>query len=299
VGLPLVRGGSDRLVQGFQALIEEHGGQLHCNAQVDHIAMTDGRARGVHLADGRFIRARNIICSVTPQQLYRQLLPPEAVPEQLLRQAANYRFGRADMQIHIALSAPAQWQQPALNQVAMIHLCDGIEALSQAVGEADNGLLPARPTVVVGQPCAVDPSRAPEGQWILWIQLQELPARVRGDAAGEIAVPGDGQWTEELKEAYAQRILTRLRQHIGNLDQAMLAYTVLSPADLERRNCNLVGGDPYCGDCALDQNLLFRPLGATRNHDTCVGNVYHIGAATHPGPGLAGGSGYLLAQQLL
>lgn len=299
VGLPVVRGGSDRLVTGFQALIEEHGGRIQCNAQVEGIAVSGGRARGVHLADGSFIEASNVICSVTPQQLYGQLLPPEVVPETLARQAAGYRFGRADMQIHIALSAPAQWQQSELDRVAMIHLCDGTDALARAVTEADNGLLPARATVVVGQPCAVDPSRAPAGQWILWIQLQELPAHVLGDAAGEIDTPDDGCWNEALKQAYAERILARLRAHIVNLDRDMLAHTVLSPADLQQLNCNLVGGDPYCGDCALDQNLLFRPLSGTRNHDTCVDNVYHIGAATHPGPGLGGGSGYLVAQQLL
>jgi phytoene dehydrogenase-like protein len=36
--------------------------------------------------------------------------------------------------------------------------------------------------VVVGQPLAVDPSRAPEGTWILWIQLRRFLA-AEGDAA--------------------------------------------------------------------------------------------------------------------
>ena len=32
-------------------------------------------------------------------------------------------------------------------------------------------------------------SRAPDGKWIVWIQLQELPAgRVKGDAAGELDI---------------------------------------------------------------------------------------------------------------
>jgi phytoene dehydrogenase-like protein len=30
-----------------------------------------------------------------------------------------------------------------------------------------------------------------------------------------------------------------------------------------------------------------------------VAGVWHIGASTHPGPGLGGGSGALVAQQLL
>ena len=70
--------------------------------------------------------------------------------------------------------------------------------------------------------CAVDPSRAPDGSWILWIQLQELPSRPKGDAAGELDV-GDGTWTEELREAYADRIVARLGRHIANLGSATLA----------------------------------------------------------------------------
>jgi phytoene dehydrogenase-like protein len=30
-----------------------------------------------------------------------------------------------------------------------------------------------------------------------------------------------------------------------------------------------------------------------------VGRLFHIGAFTHPGPGLGGGSGHIVAQQLL
>ena len=45
---------------------------------------------------------------------------------------------------------------------------------------------------------------------------------------------------------------------------------VLSPADLEALDCNLVGGDIYAGSCALDQNLLWRPTGELPGHATPV-----------------------------
>ena len=51
-----------------------------------------------------------------------------------------------------------------------------------------------------GQPLTMDPSRAPDGAGLLWIQLQELPWQIKGDAAGELDT-GDGTWTEELREA--------------------------------------------------------------------------------------------------
>jgi phytoene dehydrogenase-like protein len=74
---------------------------------------------------------------------------------------------------------------------------------------------------------------------------------------------------------------------------------VLSPADIEAANVNMPGGDIYSGSCALDQNLLWRPRPGLPGHRTPVEALWHIGASTHPGPGLGAGSGTLVAQQLL
>ena len=79
--------------------------------------------------------------------------------------------------------------------------------------------------------------------------------------------------------------MARLARSIPNLPAATLKRVVLSPADLERLNVNLVGGDIYGGSCALDQNLLWRPLAAAPGHATAVRGLFHIGASTHPGPG--------------
>jgi phytoene dehydrogenase-like protein len=144
----------------------------------------------------------------------------------------------------------------------------------------------------------MDPSRAPAGKGILWVQLQELPWRVKGDAAGELDI-GDGTWNESLRERYADRIQARLARQIPNLESSILERVSLSPADLQEANINLVHGDPYGGSLALDQNFLWRPLASQPGHRTPVDGVWHVGASTHPGPGLGGASGALVAQQLL
>jgi phytoene dehydrogenase-like protein len=203
------------------------------------------------------------------------------------------------MQIHFALSEPPQWNgDDGLARTALIHVTPGLDGVSRAVNEAERGLLPVEATIVVGQPTAVDPSRAPEGSSILWIQLQELPWEVRGDAAAEIAVR-DGAWTEELRERYADRIQRRLALHVANLERATLKRVVLSPADLQAANPNLERGDPYGGSLSLDQNFLWRPFAAQPGHRTPVRNLFHIGASTWPGPGLGAGSGTIVAKELL
>ncbi|MDO8862025.1 NAD(P)/FAD-dependent oxidoreductase [Haliea sp. E1-2-M8] len=309
-GMPVVKGGSENLVRAFRGLIEEYGGELHVNSDVKRIVVEHRRAQGVECLHGEpgnaqsrqscKIEARNaVICNVTPQQLYLSLLEPDWVPEAVREQAKNFRFGNACMQIHLALDRLPQWRDPQLDDVAMVHLSGGLDAVSLAVSQAGCGLLPAEPTIVVAQPTVLDPSRAPAGKAILWIQLQELPSIIRGDAAGQIEAPGDGQWTQQIAERYADRIVARISEHVPGLAGSIRRRVVLSPKDLESINGNLVGGDPYSGHCGMQQFFLWRPLKALKNHQTPVRNLYHIGASTHPGPGLAGNSGYMVARGLL
>jgi phytoene dehydrogenase-like protein len=62
---------------------------------------------------------------------------------------------------------------------------------------------------------------------------------------------------------------------------------------------NLGPGDPYGGAHDFAQSYLLRPLPGQPSHRTVIPNLYTVGAATWPGHGVNGGSGYIVAQQLL
>jgi phytoene dehydrogenase-like protein len=220
------------------------------------------------------------------------------LPSPVRAAGERYRYGKGNMQVHYALKEPPQWRSSALNSVALIHLTPGLDGVSKAANEAERGMLPVLPTICVGQPCALDASRCPPGHSILWLQLPEAPRYLKGDAAGEISVPGDGLWSENIREHFADRVQAIVASHIPNFQELVLARQAYSPADLEKININLVGGDPYGGYCGLDQFFLWRPFDRSRNHRTPLRKLYHIGASTHPGPGLGGGSGYLVAKAL-
>ncbi len=299
-GMPIPRGGGARLVEALVRVIEGHGGRCEAERDVERVLVGDGQATGVRLDDGETITAtRAVICNVTPRQLYGTLLADGDVPGPVAEAGRRFRFGRSEMQIHFALSEPPRWDgDERLGRTAIVHLTPGLNGVSRAVNEAERGLLPAEATVVVGQPLAIDPSRAPEGRGLLWIQLQELPWHIKGDAAGELDV-GNGAWTEELRERYADRIQARIARHVPNLEASILRRVTLSPADLQAANVNLECGDPYSGSLALDQNFLWRPFAEQPGHKTPVERLWHIGASTWPGPGLGAGSGTLVAQELL
>jgi phytoene dehydrogenase-like protein len=299
-GAPIVKGGAKNFLAAFERLIRDQGGDVQVNADVERVLLdTGGAARGVRLAGGREIEAaKGVICSVTPNQLYGRLLADVALPADVKQSVSQYRYGKGNFQVHYALKAPPKWKAPELGGVALTHLTPGLDGVSKAANEAERGMLPEVPTICVGQPAALDPSRCPEGKSILWLQLPEAPRVIKGDAAGEIAAPIDGKWTEAVREKYADRIEAILASHIDGFRDNVIARKAYSPGDLETLNMNLVGGDPYGGFCGIDQFFIWRPFHNSINHRTPVARLHHIGASTHPGPGLGGGSGYLVAKEL-
>ncbi|MGL4235994.1 phytoene desaturase family protein [Tabrizicola sp.] len=292
-GAPVIKGGSGAAVKAFESLITSKRGELRINADVDGILVRDGRARGVRLTGGEEIESPSVLASVAPGQLYDRLLKGVNLPQDQAA-AKAFRHGRGNFQLHYALSGQPEWIAPGLDQVALIHLTDGIDTVSKSANEAERGMLPETPTICVGQPHRLDPSRCPEGKAILWLQIPDAPRLIKGDAAGEITAR---DWAT-AREPFADRLEATLRRHIRNFDAIKMARRAYSPADLEEMNINLVGGDPYGGACSIDQFFLFRPFAHSTNGTCPVRGLIQIGASTHPGHGLGGGSGFNAAKRL-
>ena len=299
VGLPVVHGGAINFVRAFERLIADYDGSVITDVEAERIVTRRGGAVAV-LAGGVERRARRaIIANTTPTQLYGHLLAPGSAPAAATEEGLRFRYSpRAGMQIHVALAEPLRWHDRRLDRVPVVHLSDGPTSVALACAQAAAGLLPAAPTVVVGQPSTVDPTRTPDGRAVLWIQLQQVPYAPRGDAAGTIPV-GEGGWDEALTSAFTERVLDLVRARVENWPQARLASASLSPVELERRNPNLVRGDIYSGDCSLDQAYLWRPLPSFGSHRTPVRRLYLCGASTYPGPGLNAASGRIVAVDVI
>ncbi|MCP2358251.1 phytoene dehydrogenase-like protein [Nonomuraea thailandensis] len=296
IGLPVVKGGARQFIAAFERLLADRGVEVRLGVRAERIEVTGGRAVAVH-AGGRRIAARKaVLVSTSTGDLYDRLLDRDAATENGRRAARLHRPGRAAMQIHLALDERLRWSDARLDPVPLVHISNGADSTGIACAQAEAGLLPAAPTVVVGQQTVLDPSRAPEGAGTLWIQLQELPFAPRGDAAGEIDVAT--AWSEEVVAAYADRVIDRIAQFAPGLRDSIRCIAALPPPALLAANPNAVAGDPYGAAAELDQSLLWRP-GTGTGHRTGFAQLWHIGAFTHPGAGLGGGSGHIVAQQLL
>ncbi|OYO25043.1 dehydrogenase [Enemella dayhoffiae] len=295
-GLPVVEGGAGNFVVAMERLLRERGVEIRTGVTVDRLLVTGDRVIGVS-AGGESLRAtRAVLASVTPDVLWNKLLPGTGHAAERA-EAKAYRFGRGAMQIHVSLDKPLQWSASELAGAPLVHLSTGSASTGIACAEASAGLLPRRPTVVVGQQFLLDPSRVPEGRGQLWLQLQEVPFAPVGDAAGKLDTRQG--WTGELVDGYLDRVLDLVEEFAPGTRASVRRVVALAPTDLAAWNPNAANGDPYCGSAELDQNLLWRPGPRTSRHRTKVPGLWHIGAATHPGPGLGGGSGHIAAQGLI
>jgi phytoene dehydrogenase-like protein len=298
-GMPIPEGGSEMLAKSLAQLVTDQGGVIHTHTRVDRILVEKGRAVGVKTSDGRKFHAKEaVVASTTPDQLYLKLLADTDVSPPLKKQAEYFRYGRGCVQIHLALSEPPKWLDERFHRVGQPHLTDGLDGFTLAIAQGMADLLPAKPTFTVDCATNLDPSRAPQGKATMRIQVLEVPCRPRGDAAGRIDV-GDGTWTPELTARFTERVLGVVSQHIPNIPSAVIGQHVITPKTIAQYNPNAGPGDPYGGAHDLAQSYLFRPLPNQPSHQTAVPNLFMLGAATWPGHGINGGSGYIVAQKLL
>ncbi|SPJ25441.1 phytoene desaturase family protein [Palleronia abyssalis] len=294
-GMVIGQGGADTIIRAMVGMIEDAGGKVTCNAPVSEILTAGGAAKGVWLADGRRVKAdKAVIATVAPSGLAR-LLPRGSGNARFDEGLARYRHAPGTMMMHLAMDGLPDWAAGAeLKRFAYVHLAPSLRQMATTYAEVQDGLLPREPVIVVGQPTAVDPSRAPDGKHVLWVQVRMVPGTIRGDAADKI----DARDWATVKDAYAERVLDIMEGYAPGLRAQILGKHIQSPEDLEADNPNLVGGDQICGSHHPAQNFLFRPVPGFSDGSTPIKRLWLAGAATWPGAGTGAGSGTLLAKRL-
>jgi phytoene dehydrogenase-like protein len=92
------------------------------------------------------------------------------------------------------------------------------------------------------------------------------------------------------------RVEQQIERFAPGFRDCVLARSVLTPADIEAHNANLVGGDIAAGVTDLRQ-FFTRPT--WRNYSTPVKGLYLCSASTPPGVGVHGMCGYYAAKRAL
>ena len=89
-----------------------------------------------------------------------------------------------------------------------------------------------------------------------------------------------------------------MTEYAPNFRRSVIAYDVLTPADLEAM-FGLTGGNIMQGAMSLSQLWFMRPVAGYADYRTPVRGLYQCGAAAHPGGGVIGASGRNAARQVL
>ncbi|CAB1082533.1 hypothetical protein D1AOALGA4SA_10143 [Olavius algarvensis Delta 1 endosymbiont] len=78
---------SDAIVE----VIEEHGGKMLYDTQVNKVLVENGAVRGVVLSDGETLPARAVVSNASASATFNEMLPKEAVPEKYRKKLADYK----------------------------------------------------------------------------------------------------------------------------------------------------------------------------------------------------------------
>jgi len=259
VGWVIPRGGAQKLTDALVAHLRALGGEVVADRRVTSL--------------DELPPARAVLCDLSPRPFLR--IAGSRLPVAYRRSLERYRYGMGVFKVDWALDAPLPWRAAACARASTVHICGTMAELNRSENDAWAGVAPERPFVLLVQPSLFDASRAPAGKHTAWAYCH-VPAGSKVDMLPRI-------------EAQIERFAPGFRDRI-------LARAVASPADVEARNANYVGGDIGSGVSDLSQ-FFTRPT--WRTYSTPLRGLYLCSAATPPGVGVHGMCGYFAAQKAL
>ncbi len=259
VGWPIPRAGSQSLTNALCSYLSTLGGNIKTSCRINSLDS---------LSEYQFI-----LCDITPRQLLE--VAGNTFSERYKRRLRHFRYGPGVFKVDYALSAPIPWRASECLRAATVHLGGSFEDISASEAATKRGQVADRPFVLLAQPSLFDSSRAPAGKHTAWAYCH-------------------------VPNASTVDMLSRLEDQIERFApgfrDCILARRILAPADLERMDGNLVGGDIVGGAFDLRQSLL-RPT--LSGYATSASHIYLCSASTPPGGGVHGMCGYHAANMAL
>jgi phytoene dehydrogenase-like protein len=259
VGWPIPRGGAQALTNALCSLLSTLGGNVNTSSPVQNLeALTN---------------CDLFLCDLTPRQLVK--VGGQGLSDSYKRRMERYRYGAGVFKVDYALNAPIPWRAPDCLRAATVHLGGSFEEIAESERAVRMGQHAERPFILLAQPSLFDNSRAPAGKHTAWAYCH---------------VPNGS------KESMLEKLESQIERFAPGFRDCVLARRVFSPADLERMDANLVGGDIGGGVMDIRQ-FLFRPT--WRHYATSARDVYICSASTPPGGGVHGMCGYYAAKMAL
>ena len=275
-GVWFAKGGTGALIAGMVKLFEDLGGKVHLNAEIDQIESTSDRVTAVVLKDGSTHKFDQIASNADVVHTYKALLRGTKRGESKAKSLEAKRFSMSLFVIYFGLKK----QHPELKHHMVLfgpRYRELIADIFKADGLADDFSL------YLHAPSVTDDSLAPEGSSAYYV-LSPVPHLGTADIDWDVEGP-----------KYRDRILQYLNdRYIPGLLEDLVTVRHFTPFDF-RDELNAHVGSAFSVEPILTQSAWFRP----HNRDDALGNLYIVGAGTHPGAGIPGVVGSAKATAVL
>jgi len=278
-GVWYAMGGTGAIVDAMTRLIEELGGKIHLNAEVEEILVSgDRRVSGIRLRDGSVHNADAVISNADVAWTYRNLIPARYRKVNTNTRYERMRYSMSLFVIYFGTKRRYLKSRLAHHNIILSSRYKGLldDIFRRKVLADDFSLYLHMPTIT-------DPSMAPEGCESFYV-LSPVPH-----------LEGDIDW-KTMAPIYKDRILQFLEEnYLPDLRANIVAEHYIDPLHFEN-TLNSFRGAAFSVEPILTQSAWFRPHNQSEDFE----NLYFVGAGTHPGAGLPGVlSSSIIAEKLI
>jgi phytoene desaturase len=266
-GVHYAMGGVQAMADAMVRVIEDQGGRVRQDVEVDEIVTTNGRATGVRTKEGADLSADIVVSNADPGHTYSRLLRKTPRKRWTDRRLDRSRWSMGLFVWYFGTKGTAdKWKDVGhhtiLNGPRYTGLLHDIFMRRHLARDM---------SVYLHRPSVTDPSVAPEGDDTFYA-LSPVP-----NLHGENSV----DWTE-MGEAYREALARVLDDHlIPGFSAHLSASTFFTPETFESRYLSPHGAG-FSLEPRIFQSAWFRP----HNISEEVENLFLVGAGTHPGAGI-------------
>jgi len=277
-GVHYAMGGTGSIVQAFEQLITEQGGNIRLSTEVEEILVTNGKATGVRLANGEVLEADTVVSNADVAFTYKNMINPKHRKKYTDRKIARTKYSMSLFVIYFGTNRQYRDQGLAHHNIIL-----GPRYKTLLDDIFDHKVVAEDFSLYLHMPTLTDPSIAPEGHEGFYV-LSPVPHLDSGT-----------DW-ETFGPVYKKAIMDFLEEnYLPDLSKHLVAEHYIDPLHFQNE-LNSYKGSAFSVQPILTQSAWFRP----HNKSEDVDELYFVGAGTHPGAGLPGVlSSSIIAQDLI
>ena len=268
-GVHYAMGGVDAIARAMVRVIEDQGGIMRQNAEVDEILLKAGRARGVRLTGGEIVTADIVVSNADAGHTYDHLLRNHRKRRWTPARLKRLRWSMGLFVWYFGTKGTSgMWPDAGHHTILSGPRYEGLvrDIFRKGVLADDMSLYVHRPSVT-------DPGVAPEGGDTFYA-LSPVPHLGHADPVN---------WSE-MEESYRLKVQNLLEEQLlPGLGDHLSASCVFTPDTFRDRYLS-----PYGTGFSIEPRILqsawFRPHNVSEE----AKGLYLVGAGTHPGAGLPG-----------